>query len=159
MDFSLATCVGALSIIAESAEAEELGMPKADFMVLNGSRPWKGAQRAAVVRSLEAYIYGGMDAQGIGALEVSAEFAAAAVFAVVHPVNMRRACFWLPARNSSEAMLLGSEDRVSAERLAIMVSHIKAWDLGQDTQFKEMFEVSMRKKYKLSLVKGERHEK
>ena len=80
-----------------------------------------------------------LDAQGLGNIEVPAEWAAVAIYAAVNGINVWQACHWTPCRNSADGELECRIDKVTPGRLVTMVSAISGYDEGQDTRLREDF--------------------
>jgi len=145
MHYNMQAMIGALHILCDSADNDLLGMAKADMIAMSNSVPWVGAQRGDMVRCIEQVAYGGMDAQGLGTVEVPAEFIAAAIYVAVSPVNYRQACKWTAQRNSADGIMDGMDDLVPPERLMTMIAAMRGHDEGVKGTMRERFERSIRK--------------
>lgn len=120
---TLSSTIGALHIIAgDVKEAEKVGASPVEFKLASQAKPWTGGDRARVTQTLEKYVFGGMDAQGLGRIQVPAEMVAAAIFVTVHPNNVRRACAFFEGYRSAEAEMAGTMDTVSAGKLVAIIT-------------------------------------
>ena len=82
-------------MITSTNECEVVGVNPVELALVSGEKPWIAGERQAVVTTMEKFIFGGMEIQGLGRVDVCAEFVAAAIYVVVHPANALRACKWL----------------------------------------------------------------
>ena len=118
---NLHATVGALKLLALASEADKVNINPEEWRLARGAVPWQAGERQAVVQTLEKFIFGSMDAQGMGRINACAEYIAASVFALVHPTNVNLACKWLEGAGSAEGELVGEREIVPAERIAVMV--------------------------------------
>ena len=98
MRITLGTVLGSIVLLTESSEAQVIGVSPPEFSLVTQEKPWQAGDRQAVEATMNKYLYGGMDAQGLSRVEVCAEFIAGVIFVVVHPNNVRRACAWMEQR-------------------------------------------------------------
>lgn len=145
----LSASIGALTIISEST-GDVLGLSDAEYKLVSDGRPWLSADRPAVVRTLEAFVFGGMEAQGLGRIEVPSEFVAAVIYVVVDPINVRRACKWVEGSGTAEGDLGVPRERVTSFEMLAMVMMLYADEQKEITspmrgKFRKAMDIKIRK--------------
>lgn len=101
-NLSYATAVSLLRNIERytPADYEILGVTQEHFELLAQPQLWDLTQKAIVVRTLQALIFGTLNIMGISKIVVPAEFLAAHVATIIAPENRMLACVWLSAERS-----------------------------------------------------------
>lgn len=136
-----------LTQISKSVPQHAAGLTDAELELVRGDKPWEISDRSAMVRALDCCMVGGLERCGLPQVDVPAEYVAALIATVVHPVNALVACHWLGQRYSVRSEASGIQDgvgradqhvheRIGPRQLFAMVLLAQ----GSDPAFKERFE-------------------
>ena len=148
MKLKFQALLGALIILAEGGAAQTLaalGTSKDDWKVVAGDRPWVSTDVALVREVLDAITVGSMAMIGMPRVEVSAEYVAAVIAVIVHPVNINHACFLYEGHLVTNQELAFNEkpsptaERVSKEQLMALVELIYGHGITLN-EYKGIFE-------------------
>jgi len=125
------------SLLAGSLDAYGVSVP--DYKMVTGDRPFVGADRMRVSRTLQSLTYGALDAMGIPRFEVPAEYAAAIIATFVHPVNLLVACVFCDRLQPSDGVLGDGDGELTSpqELFALVVQFLE--DPGVSSKAKEQF--------------------
>jgi hypothetical protein len=130
----LATAYGTMKILEKGGElvqADLLGVSQEDLALATGKAPWVATDRQAVRRTLDALMFGVIDAQGLPRFELPSEYCAAIIAVFVDPCNYFAACSWISGHVSHEELVAGSRgktpegfEKVRPEKLFALVIQI-----------------------------------
>lgn len=113
--------------------AKLYGVSDEDLRRARSHLPWTAVDRPSVRRTLDAMLYGGLDAMGIQHFPLSAEFIAAWIATCVHPINDAVACSWYGGCAQVSSLAADPEDipvreGVTPERLHALVHALRNTD-------------------------------
>lgn len=95
---SLEMAIGCTKIVSKQLEinaADTLSITEDEWEKIKSGEPWAVRDRNSVRQVLQTILYGITEYQGLPQIEIPAEYAAALIATVVHPVNFFAASTWL----------------------------------------------------------------
>lgn len=97
MNINYAAASGVLTVIADelNPDLQSLGITKQDHQKTVGNDAWLRDNRAGVVRTLKAVLFGSTEILGLPPITLPTEYIAAVITAFVAPKNRMTACHWL----------------------------------------------------------------
>ncbi len=120
----------------------QFGIQELAWELLTAPVPWMAVDRQQVKMTLETIMYGSLDNMGLPRYELPAEFIAATICCLVHPVNYQKACAFVENTYTAEAIShenITEREVVLPSRLFAMMCRVPQADL---TGFRQDFEKS-----------------
>jgi len=99
-----------LSAVAATAPTYLANVMEADREKLTQDVPWVATDRNVVERALQNVLQAGVAHTGLPAVELPAEFVAAGIAIVVHPINYLVCCAWVGQKLSIAAESQGVDE-------------------------------------------------
>lgn len=107
---SLATAVGSMRLISKGLPylaTSVLGITEDDVSIVTSDEPWLTSDRPVVRKTLDAFIYGTIEALGLARFQLPSEYIAAVISTFVSPCNYFPACTWVTGGVSNEELANG----------------------------------------------------
>lgn len=151
MTLRLGTALGAVQIVKGMDPVELvtlLGLTEADCKLVGGRTPWVARDRGTVTRALDTFCAGVLDLCAVARFELPAEYIAAVIYSVVHPINYHTACVWMSGgRRSADDLVQGGSlgEVISAQTLFALLCMLESPERGA---FHARFDARVSKKTK-----------
>lgn len=159
MNLSYETLRGHLKLIASGASGgslDSIGISQEDWKLVTGDKPWMGADRARVVRTLTALVHGAVDAVGVERFDLPAEWIAGVIAVFVAPGNVMSASRMMSGvLATTESMAQGETvmDEVTPSQLFSLIGQAYSDDLGS---FKAKFNSACEQKIEHATTKAKK---
>lgn len=124
---SMAAARGAMSLLERGSlngDLQAFGIGESQIKLVCQDGPWLAADRHVVQATLEAMVWGTMDAVGLQRFNPPAEYIAAVLATFVKPQNMWLACRWMELPSRAEELATGSVREAEPVRAAQLFSLI-----------------------------------
>lgn len=103
--FSLESVRSSICILCDSVpDLSTYGILPEDFNKLSSTSPWLAPDRPVVQKTLEAFVFGVMDAQNIPRFNPPAEYIAGVILLTVNPINYLACCVYMSGYRPAEVL-------------------------------------------------------
>jgi len=138
-----------------AADFHSLGITPEDYKLTNGNTQWVREHRRRVTQTLDALIFGTIDALGLGRFQVPTEYVAPIIATFVAPGNRMVACIWLAEQGTTGAraadlsvagQVASTVDKSTPSQLFALVCELSQTEASSSVrkQFEQRMEQRMR---------------